>query len=116
MPYAESASRWEERFDMDSVITRRKLLSTAALGCAGLGLGVAAAPKARAFTLEEPSQPVAAQYLAARAACSRGGTDSLHAQIIADVQAQLSGEHVPADQQQRILAGMTCPLCGCPLG
>ena len=58
---------------MDRVISRRKLLSTAALGCAGLGLGIAAAPKARAFTLEEPSQPVAAQYLAARAACSRGG-------------------------------------------
>jgi hypothetical protein len=115
MPYAEAASRWK-RDEMDSVITRRKLLSTAALGCAGLGLGVAGAPPARAFTLEAPSQPLAAQYLAARAACSRGGTDSLHAQIIADVQAQLSGEHVPADQQQRILAGMTCPLCGCPLG
>lgn len=99
---------------MDSVITRRKLLSTAALGSAGLGLGVAAVPKARAFTLEEPSKPVAAQYLAARAACLRGG-DAFHAQIIADVQAQLSGEHVPADQQQRIISGMTCPLCGCPL-
>lgn len=98
---------------MDRVISRRKMLSTAALGCAGLGLGVAAVPKARAFTLEEPSQPVAAQYLAARAACSRGG-DAFHAQIIADVQALLSGEQ-PADQQQRILAGMTCPLCGCPL-
>jgi hypothetical protein len=100
---------------MNRVISRRKLLSTAALSCAGFGLGVAAAPKARAFTLEEPSQPVAAQYLAARAACSKGG-DAFHAQIIADVQAQLSGEHVPADQQQRIISGMTCPLCGCPLG
>ena len=76
---------------MDSVITRRKLLSTAALGCAGLGFGVAGAEltPARAFTLEAPSQPLAAQYLAARAACSRGGTDFVHAQIIADVQAQL---------------------------
>ena len=101
---------------MDSVITRRKLLSTAALGCTGLGFGIAAAPKARAFALEEPSQPIAAQYLAARAVCSRGGNGSLHAQILADVRAQLAGEHVPADQQQRMLAGMTCPLCGCPLG
>jgi hypothetical protein len=100
---------------MDSVITRRKLLSRAALGCAGVGLGIAATPKARAFSLEEPSQPVAAQYLAARAACSKGG-DAFHAQIIADMQAQLSGQHVPADQQQQIISGMTCPLCGCPLG
>jgi hypothetical protein len=100
---------------MNRVISRRKLLSTAALGCAGFGLGVAAPPKARAFTLEEPSQPVAAQYLAARAACSRGG-DAFHAQMISDVQAQLAREHVPADQQQQIISGMTCPLCGCPLG
>jgi hypothetical protein len=32
------------------------------------------------------------------------------------VQAQLAGEHIPADQQQQIISGMTCPLCGCPLG
>jgi hypothetical protein len=80
-----------------------------------VGFGITAAPRARAFSLEEPSQPVAAQYLAARAACSKGG-DAFHAQIIADVQAQLTGEHVPVDQQQRIISGMTCPLCGCPLG
>jgi hypothetical protein len=100
---------------MDRVISRRKVLSTAALGCASIGLGIAAAPKARAFTMEELPQPVAAQYLAARAACSRGA-DAFHAQFIADVQAQLSGQHVPADQQQQIISGMTCPLCGCPLG
>lgn len=100
---------------MDRVISRRKLLSTAALGCAGVGLGVAAAPKAGAFSLEEPSQPVAAQYLAARNACSTGA-DAFHRQIIADVQAQLSQQRVPADQQQRIMSGITCPLCGCPLG
>jgi hypothetical protein len=101
---------------MDRVISRRKLLSTAALGCVGVGIGAAVPPKARAFTLEEPSQPVAAQYLAARAACSRGGSDAFHGQIIADVRAQLAAEHVPADQQQRMISGMTCPLCGCSLG
>jgi len=100
---------------MGHVISRRKLLSTGAVGCVGLSFAVATAPKAGAFTLEEPSQPVAAQYLAARAACSRG-RDAFHTQIIADVQAQLAGEHVPADQQQQIISGMTCPLCGCPLG
>lgn len=99
---------------MDRMISRRKLLSTAALGCAGVGFGLASPPRAGAFSLEEPSRPVAAQYLAARAACSKGG-DAFHAQIIADVQAQLTGEHVPADQQQQMLSGMTCPLCGCPL-
>lgn len=100
---------------MDSAVTRRTLLSTVALGCGGFGLGIVAAPAARAFSLESAPPSVDAQYLAARAACSRGGTDSLHTQIIADVQAQLSGEHVPAEQQQRIISGMTCPLCGCPL-
>jgi hypothetical protein len=100
---------------MGRVISRRKVLSTAALSCASIGLGIAAVPKARAFTMEELPQPVAAQYLAARAACSRGA-DTFHAQIIADVQAQLAGEHIPADQQQQIISGMTCPLCGCPLG
>jgi hypothetical protein len=45
----------------------------------------------------------------------RGG-DAFHTQFIADVRAQLAGEHVPADQQQRIISAMTCPLCGCTLG
>lgn len=100
---------------MDRAISRRKLLSTAALGCAGAGLGLTAAPRARAFSIEEPSQQVADQYLAARAACSTGG-DAYHAQLIADVQTRLAGEHVPEDQRERILSGMSCPLCGCPLG
>jgi hypothetical protein len=45
-------------------------------------------------------------YLAAQAACSRD--DPSHAQIIADMRAQLAGEHLPADQQERIISGMAC--------
>jgi hypothetical protein len=101
---------------MDRIISRRELLSTAAFGCAGVVVGIASAtPKARAFTLEQASQPVAAQYLAAQAACSRDG-DPYHAQIIADMRAQLAREHLSANQQERIISGMTCPLCGCRLG
>ena len=99
---------------MDRLISRRMLLSTAALGCAGVGVGLSAS-KARAFSLEEPSRPLADQYLAARSACSGRG-DASHSQIIADMRAQLAGAHVPAEQQQQIISGMTCPLCGCPLG
>lgn len=91
------------------------LLSSAALGCAGVGLGVLAAPKAQAFSLEEPSHPLASQYLAARTACAQG-KGPFHTQMIADIERQLTEEHVPADQQERIIAGMKCPLCGCSLG
>ena len=99
---------------MDRVISRRKLLSATALGWAGVGAAIAAAPRARALTLEEPAQPVADQYLAARAACRQGG-EVVHARIIAYVQAELARQHVPTDQRQRIISGMTCPLCSCPL-
>jgi hypothetical protein len=45
---------------MDRIISRRELLSTAALGYAGVGVGIASAtPKACAFMLEEASQSVA---------------------------------------------------------
>lgn len=99
---------------MNRLISRRMLLSTVALGGTGLGFGLSAS-KARAFSLEEPSRSLANQYLAARAACSARG-DASHSQMIADLKAQLAGAHVSAEQQQRIISGATCPLCGCPLG
>ncbi len=100
---------------MDRVISRRTLLTTTAMGCAGVGLGLAAAPAAGAFSIEEGSAQISAQYSAARAACTRGG-DTLHRQLLADVRAKLDAEHVPVQRQQQLLSGMTCPLCGCSLG
>lgn len=99
---------------MDRVISRRTLLATTALGCAGAGLGLAV-PPAKAFSVDEGSAQLTAQYAAARAACARGG-DVLHRQIAADVRAKLDAEHVPPERQQQLLSGMTCPLCGCSLG
>lgn len=99
---------------MSRLISRRMLLSTVALGGAGVGLTLGA-PKARAFSLEEPTRPLADQYLAARSACS-ARSDASHSQMIADLKAQLAGAHTSAEQQQRIISGVTCPFCGCPLG
>lgn len=99
---------------MNRLVSRRMLLSTVALGGAGMGLGLSAS-KVRAFSLEEPSRPLADQYLAARSACAQKG-DAAHSQMIADLRAQLAGAHVPAEQQQQIISGAACPLCGCPLG
>ncbi|MFO1113010.1 MAG: hypothetical protein U1E38_07375 [Rhodospirillales bacterium] len=99
---------------MNRLISRRMLLSTAALGSAGIGFGLSAS-KAQAFSLEEPSRPLAEQYLAARSVCSGRG-DASHSRMIADLRAQLAGAHVPAEQQQQIISGAICPFCGCPLG
>lgn len=98
---------------MNRLVSRRMLLSTVALGGAAVGIGLSAS-KARAFSLEEPSRALADQYLAARSACSARG-DASHSQRIAGLRAQLAAAHMPDDQQQQIIAGATCPLCGCPL-
>jgi len=89
------------------MLDRRTFLSTTALAGVGFALGVG---PARAFTLEEPSNDIAALYAAARSC--RAVTD--HDRILAEIRSALAGRELSEEQERRVLAAVTCPLCGCP--
>jgi hypothetical protein len=93
------------------MISRRQLLTGTALASAALGAGVGTA---RAFGIEEPAVSLADQYRAARAACV-AGSQTYHEKVLADVLALIDGQELPDDERRRIVAGATCPLCGCSL-
>lgn len=76
----------------------------------GIGLGIgAAAGSARAFQLQEMGPGTERVY---RAACE---APALHAQLLAEVDAQLAGRHLSAEEVQAIKASTRCPFCGCAL-
>jgi len=89
------------------MLDRRTFLSTTAL--AGVGFAIGVGP-ARAFTLEEPSKETAELYAAAHS-CR---TVNNHDRILAEIRSALSGRELSEEQERRVLAAVTCPLCGCP--
>lgn len=89
------------------MLHRRDVLRSIALLPAGWA---AAAGTARAFSLEPSAEDVSVLYHAANR-CSR--VNGYHAQILADVQTLLNGRELPAAEQEKIIAEMTCPICGC---
>lgn len=79
-----------------------------------LGLGVAAgaglaASAARAFQIQEMTPGTARTYLAACEA------PSAHARLLAEIDAQLAGRTLSADEIARLKSEARCPLCGCAL-
>jgi len=89
------------------VIDRRTFLATTALAGADFAVGIG---PARAFTLEEPSKEIADLYAAARS-CGAGYD---HDRLLAEIRSALEGQDLSDDQERRVLAAVTCPLCGCP--
>jgi hypothetical protein len=90
------------------MLTRRRLLTSAALGGIAAGLGARAA---LAFSIEPMSKPVQAVFaLACKPAMASGGD---HGALIAAVQSSLKGKiaegAAPANVQQVVV----CPICGC---
>lgn len=86
---------------------RSFLLSSAALGGAVALLG--RAKPATAFSVETvpPASGLGIAY------SNRCGSDSLHAQILAKLDAQLAGK--TGDQGTYLTASEVCPICGCPI-
>lgn len=91
------------------MLTRRMFLTSTTLASASLGVG---ASSAAAFSLEPAETSVAKSY---RAGLTCGKLGSYHAQLIADAETILTGKQLTAEQRQMVLAGFTCPICGCAL-
>lgn len=75
---------------------------------AGAGLA-AASSGARAFQIQEMPPATARSYLAACEA------PSLHARLLAEVDAQLAGRKLTPEEVQRLKSETRCPFCGCAL-
>lgn len=91
------------------MITRRRLLQSGGW-VAGGATAVATSP-ASAFNVEEPSAALAELYHAS----NRCSADAYHRQLIADVDALFAGQSVSAADKEKILASLTCPICGCSI-
>lgn len=88
-----------------TTLSRRHLVAT--LAGAGLVLGTSRA--AFAFSDDTPTLRVRALH---DNAC---GATASHQQLVDEVNKTL-GEGVSAEDKKAIIANLTCPVCGCPLG
>ena len=76
----------------------------------GLVAAAGAPATAWAFQIQEMSPSAARAYMTACEA------PALHARLLAEVDAQLAGRSLSADEIQRVKSETRCPFCGCPLG
>ena len=90
------------------MLTRRKLLTGAALGGIAAGLGGRAA---LAFSIEPMSKPVAAAFALACRPAAASGSD--HSRLIAAVRAILKGKIVSGAVPASVEQVVVCPICGC---
>ncbi len=90
------------------MLTRRALMTGAALGGIATGLGGRAA---MAFSIEPMSKPIATAFALACKPAAAGGSD--HSQLIADVQALLRGKIVSGAAPANVEQVVVCPICGC---
>ena len=95
---------------MDRLITRRRLLSTTVLACAGAAAFVASTRLAHAFSTEIMSAETQRLYLSACTA--KDG--AYHRQLVAEVRQTLQNKVSEAEIEAAI-ASATCPVCGCPI-
>lgn len=95
---------------MDRMITRRHLLSTTILACAGAAALVAMPRLAHALSLETMDPETERLY---RSACS-AKDGAYHRQLVAEVRRTLENKVSEAEIEAAI-ASATCPVCGCPI-
>jgi hypothetical protein len=86
------------------MIERRKFLGMGMAAGTGLAAGAA-----HGFQIQEMPQATARSYLAACEA------PSLHARLLAEVDAQLAGRNLTPEEVQRLKNETRCPFCGCAL-
>ncbi|MTJ83385.1 MAG: hypothetical protein F8N37_20545 [Telmatospirillum sp.] len=85
-------------------ISRRGLVA----GLAGMGVALGASRRASAFTADTPSMRTLALH---DNAC---GATASHKALVAEVERTLGDKYTP-EEKQKVLAALTCPICGCPL-
>ncbi len=86
-------------------VSRRGLLTV----LAGAGMVVATTRRAFAFSEDMPSVKMLALH---ENAC---GATASHKEFVAEVEKVLGDKYTAAEKRQ-VVATMTCPICGCPLG
>jgi hypothetical protein len=86
-------------------MNRRRFLGLGAC----VATGVAGAGAAHGFQLQDMSVPTERAY---RLACEAPAN---HAQLLAEIDAQLAGRKLSDAEIARIRNAARCPLCGCPL-
>jgi hypothetical protein len=75
----------------------------------GLGAGaLLAAGGVRAFSFREPSAFAVEEYEA-----NRCGPKSEHRRLIDEAKAAMTEKGISEEEQERLLAALTCPFCGC---
>lgn len=85
-------------------VSRRALL----VALAGVGAGLAGSRQAFAFTPDTPSVRTLAMH---ENAC---GATASHKELVAEVERVL-GDKYNEDEKRKVIAAMTCPICGCSL-
>ena len=85
-------------------VSRRTLMT--AMAGAGVVLGTAG----RAFAFSEDTPTVRTMALHDNAC----GATASHKELVAEVERVL-GDKYSEDEKRRVIATMTCPICGCPL-
>lgn len=75
---------------------------------AGAGVAVGTTGKAFAFSPDTPSVRTLALH---DNAC---GATASHKELVAEVERVL-GDKYSEEEKRRVIATMTCPICGCPL-
>ncbi len=86
-------------------VSRRTLMMAL---LAGGGALVGSSRRASAFTADAPSARILAMH---ENAC---GATASHKELVAEVDSILGDKYTAAEKRQ-IVAGLTCPICGCPL-
>lgn len=86
-------------------LPRRRFLGLGTI----LAASTALATTARAFEIQEAPPATRELY---RLACE---APAKHVQLLAEIDAQLTGRNLSANEIQAIKAKATCPLCGCAL-
>lgn len=85
-------------------VSRRTLMTA----MAGAGVVLSTAGRALAFSEDTPTLRTLALH---DNAC---GATASHKELVAEVERVL-GDKYSEDEKKRVIATMTCPICGCPL-
>jgi len=92
-------------------VSRRRFLSSTALGGFGAGAALLAGKSAAAFT-EKPMDAETHKLYAN--ACGGPDAKAYHQQLLVEAKAQLPSRTTDA-QIEAAIATLTCPICGCRL-
>lgn len=90
--------------------SRRLFLRTGLLASTAFAL---ASGRAFAFAVEEASSGVTGIYHAARS-CALGD-DPQHQKLLVELRQSLDDLSLSPEERDAVVAGLTCPICGCGL-